>query len=495
MFCFQDPEDYRRLRKFFESVGFTAEGVLEALNIKDVASIRGDDIARLLRRTDRGTPLDILIRLFLIEVPCDVTAVEKAIEPLKLTSLEQVGLIQINGPQVSAAVKLLPYQNLILAFDSPCMLQTDQAENYVMGVGRSTLTLANLTIRRHSRLTLDLGSGCGTQALLAAEHSDRVSAVDRNPRAVQLTNFNAKLNAMSHVAAFEGNLFEPVHGQTFDLVITNPPFVISPEMRYIYRDGGMQADQICRKIAHEVPSFLNEGGFCQILCNWVENSGQNWYERLAKWFDGTGCDVWVIRSETLDAETYAATWIRHTEQAEPDRFAGRFEEWMAYYAAEGIHTIGAGLITMRRTSGRSNWFRADDAPNKMLGPCGEYILQGFELKDFLESIKDDKDLMNIKLGVSPNLCMDRQLVPSNQGWKETATQLKLTRGLAYVGNIDPYVANMIICCDGQRPLRDLLSEMARSMGHDPENIAPTFYKVVRGLIERGFLLPTWLQKD
>ena len=94
----------------------------------------------------------------------------------------------------------------------------------------------------------------------------------------------------------EGDLFEPVAGMTFDLIVSNPPFVISPESRYIYRDSGMAGDEVCRKICREAPRFMTDGGFCQIICNWAEFKGQDWRERLKTWFEGSGCDVWVMRN-------------------------------------------------------------------------------------------------------------------------------------------------------------------------------------------------------
>jgi SAM-dependent methyltransferase len=494
LFSFQDPEDYQRLREVLESVNYTDAGILEALRVKDFPSIRETDVPLLLRRTNRGTQLDTLIRLFLIEVPADAEAVQRALRPMKLDTWAKAGLVEIDGSSVAAAVKLLPFRDLVLAFDLPGRLRSARSENYVMGIGSSSLTLSNLTVRRHARLTLDLGTGCGIQALLAAQHSDQVLAVDRNPRAVQLTAFNAKLNGISNVKCFQGDLFEPVRGHTFDLVISNPPFVISPETRYIYRDSGMQADEICRKIVRQAPQFLGEGGYCQILCNWAEYSGQDWRERLEGWFEGAGCDVWVIRSETRDGGTYAATWIRYTERAEPEHFAQRLEEWMAYYEQQRIDAIGAGLITMRRSSAHANWFRADDGPEKMLGPRGDHVVRGFELRDFLETVRDDSALLNTRLCVSPNVRLERHSVPSAQGWVEEVTRVHLTRGLAYSGNIDPFVANLIIGCNGQQRLGKLLADMESSLGVDPANITSTFCGVVRQLIDRGFLLPAHLVK-
>lgn len=488
-FSFRNPDDFRRLRDVFNSAGYNDKGVLECLAVKDFPSIRGNDVPLLLRRTKRSTPLDTLIRLFLVEVAVDVQRLKSAIRPMQLETWLEAGLVEISWNSVEAAVKILPYQNLWLAFDRTRMLQTNRRSNYVMGIGSSTLTLSNLVVRKNVGCTLDLGTGCGIQALLAARHSDHVVATDLNPRAVRMAEFNARLNGLTHVECVLGDLFEPVQGQRFDLVITNPPFVISPEKRYIYRDGGMPADDICRKIVQEVPHYLNEGGFCQILCNWIETIGQDWRQRLAGWFAGTGCDAWVMRSESRDAATYASTWIRHTERDNPDQYARRFEKWMAYYDQLDIEAISAGLITMRRSSDHANWFRADDALEKMLGPCGEYIVQGFELRDFIENTKDNEGLLEKRLWVSPHIRLERHFVPADEGWLESAQSIHLTQGLAYSGNIDPYVVNLIMRCNGRQRLKDLLSDMAASLGKDPAAIAPSFCDLVRGLIERGFLLP------
>ena len=487
-FRFQDPQDFKRLKHAFETAGFTDSGVLEALQIEETPTLRERDLPLLLHRTRCGTTLDTLIRLFLIESPCELDTVRAAARPLSVEALADAGLVQIEGARVRAAVKVLPFKGLWLAFDSARRLQTPLRHDYVMGIGKSTLTLANLTVRRHARSVLDLGTGCGTQALLAAAHSEKVLAVDRNPRAVQLARFNARLNGLDQVECLEGDFFAPAEGRTFDLVIANPPFVVSPEKRYIYRDSGLPADEVCRKIVREVPGFLNAGGYCQILCNWVHTAGRDWRERLAGWFEGTGCDVWVMRSETRDAATYASTWIEHTERDAPERFQERFEQWMDYYAELGIEAVSAGLISMRRASGRATWYRAEDGPEKMLGPCGDAIVQGFTLRDFLAAMADDASLLAARLRVSGEARLQRWLEPAAGGWADVSTELCLARGLVFSGSVDPYVANLVAACDGRKPLGELLAEMAGSLGKNPVDLGPAFCRVVRSLIERGFLL-------
>ncbi len=490
-FDFQDQDDFGRLLDLLTRVGYMDSSVLDTIGINDLPAIKGNNHPLLLERTNTGSPLHTLIRLFLMEMPVENSILKKAIQPMTFESWEQAGLVHCRAKEVIASVKLLPFQNLVLAFDLNSIMQTPLRENYVMGIGSSTITLSNLIIRRQSRRTLDLGAGCGVHAFLAAPHSDHTVAVDINPRAVQLAQFNAKLNAITKIEWLQGDFFEPVAGQKFDLVVSNPPFVISPETRFIYRDGGMEADSVTRRIVREVPGFLHKGGFCQILCNWAETKGKDWQKRLEKWFEGTGCDAWVMRSESLTAATYASTWIKHTEFFDQEtKFAERFRKWMAYYEKLGIESVGAGLITMRKAEGKANWFRADESPKKMLGPCGESIAKGFELRDFLETVRDDNTLLNSRLHHSADIRLEQQLEPAEQGWKTTGSFISLAKGFAYKGNSDPLIANLLIKCNGQKPLKDLIPDMAASLGADPEQIAPTLCRLIRKLIEQGFLLPS-----
>jgi len=488
-FVFRDPETARRLREVLASADFTDRGVAQTLGGETVRSASSQDIPLLLRRTDRGTPQDTLIRLFLIGTPVDADAAQKAVSPMKLEDWVRLGLLEVRGPSLIAAVQLVPFQGLMLAHDRPQQVQAGLAPDYVMGIGSSSLTLANVTVRRPSALTLDLGTGCGFQAFLAARHSTRVLAVDRNPRAVRLAAFNARLNDLENVECREGDLFEPVRGLEFNLVVTNPPFVISPETRYIYRDSGLGGDQVVRTIIRQVPAFLAEGGYCQMLCNWAHVAGQDWRERLAVWFEGSGCDAWVMRTDTLDAAGYAAKWIRHTERDQPEAFSRRFEEWMAYYQREQIEALSGGVITLRRRTAAANWFRADDGPEKMLGPAGDGIAQAFEVRDFLETVRGDEALLRQRLRLSPDARLQQRFEPAEGAWRVAESELQLQRGLAYSGRVDPYFACILAQFDGRRPLRDLVTELAAMIQEDPASATPRCLDLVRRLIERGFLLP------
>jgi hypothetical protein len=484
----RNPQGHQAFHEVLAKAGFTDVSILERLGIKDFPSLRGSDVPILLSRTDSGSALDTLIRLFLVMVPCELGDFREAIHPMSIEDWAAAGLIAMSGKQVHAAVKLIPYADLLIAFDLPSMLSTEERQDFVMGIGASTLTLANLTVRKSCRLIMDLGTGCGFHALLASRHSERVIATDINPRAVGFAEFNAALNGLHNVECRQGDLFGPVEGNTFDLIVTNPPFVISPERTYSYRDGGMDADGLCRSIVQRAPEYLAEGGFCQILCNWAEHEGIDWKEGMESWFNGTGCDAWVIRSECRDIATYASTWIRHTEKNDPESFPKKFDTWMRYYEHLCISHISGGIIILRRRSSLRNWFRADEALDRMLGPCGESILNGFALKDFLEA-SSDADLLDAKLTVSQDARLERISSPEPDGWRDEHIRLYLCKGLAYSGTIDPVMANALIWCTGEKTMGEILQDLAAGIGAAPDSLAPAFNSIVRSFIAQGFLLP------
>jgi methylase of polypeptide subunit release factors len=129
-------------------------------------------------------------------------------------------------------------------------------------------------VRRPVRSALDVGTGCGVQALLAARHAARVVGVDLNPRALVLGELGARLNRVANVTWRAGSLFEPVRAERFDLIVANPPFVISPEEGSLYRDSPAPADEISQRVVSEAGHLLEEGGFAHILCNWVRAAGE-----------------------------------------------------------------------------------------------------------------------------------------------------------------------------------------------------------------------------
>ncbi len=486
----ESREEAEELRQKLAAFGFREETILDRIGFQQGQPISGDNFGFLLWLTRQGDLLDLLIRLFLINVPVRAESLrQNASENAQI--LIKTGLLSLEDGLVRPLAKLLPCLGLLCAFDvrSPGP-QVSLPADYVMGVAGSSITLAMLTIRKPGGQALDLGTGCGIQAMLAARHCEQVVATDRNPRALDFARFNAALNGFSNIEFLEGHLFEPVHGRTFDLIVSNPPFVISPENRYIYRDAGMRGDELCRRIVQEAPDFLSVGGYCQMLGNWVEDRSRDWYERPRTWFEAGDCDGWIMRSHTQEAAIYASKWIGHTEFSDGEDRARRFHDWLSYFESQGIEQIGYGLISMRRSGSGKRWFHAEDSPSEAAGHgWGDSLDRLFQLRDFLEATGEDDALLDNVFSVSSHVCLTQRLKPGEGGWQLSGSTLNITKGLTYSGTADALAIDLLSECDGVRSLREVIARLSAATEIDVESLAPPTCRVVRSLVQKGFLLP------
>ncbi len=480
-----DPDAIGRVREALDRAAYSEARVAELLGYEAAPSqrTRANALPLLLWRTRQANALETLTRLFMLGVPVAVSALRN-LPPTSVEDWVNLGLVRVSGQEAVPQVSLHPYREIVAAVDRA--RQPSDARHQVMEISASSMTLVQISIRRSVHNTLDLGTGSGVQALLAAVHSHEVVGVDCNERALAFAQFNALLNRRTNVEWLEGDLFEPVRGRQFDLIVVNPPFVISPESRTLASDSGLPGDQFAERIVRDVPQFLREGGYCQIVCNYVQLKGQDWRQRLAGWFEGSGCDAWVLHSRTEDAAAYAANRLREREGDDLRSFADRFQRWLAYYEEEQIAAISFGVITMRRRTG-ANWFRCDDAP-EIIGPSGDAIALAFELHDFLEQT-DDQALLAMRLRTAPELRWEQRLEVAADGWSPVESRLGLCAGLAFTGNVDAKVAALVARCRGDRPLRDVITEAARSFGQSPESAIRSCVGLVRRLVAKGILLP------
>src|SRR5206468_3275957 len=134
--------------------------------------------------------------------------------------LSRAGLLVDDGDTVSGTARLVPHDELLIASDRSAAAEGHA--DHVPGVHRPSVALAHLTVRGPVERALDLCTGNGIQAILLAAHAESVVATDVNARAVAYAEFNAALNDAGNVETRVGSFFDPVDGETFDLVVANP---------------------------------------------------------------------------------------------------------------------------------------------------------------------------------------------------------------------------------------------------------------------------------
>ena len=476
----------RRVREVLDRAGYSDRKIAEVLGVEDVAALDRLPSHVLARRLGAGGQLDVLVRLFLLGREVERDTARAALHPMALDRWERLGLTESDGDVVRASYRVMPHDGLLLLSDWPRSPSRPLRPDHVLGPNPSAALLANVTVRPQVSSMLDIGTGCGIQALLAARHAGKVVATDLNRRAVALAAFNAGLNDVD-VDCVEGDLFEPVRGRCFDLVVSNPPFVISPDASFMFRDSGSRGEGIPRRIISGVARLLSQRGFCQLLMNWADIEGVDRRERIEQAFADCGCNAWVLTLQRAEPDVYASLWI-HQEAQTASAAGDTLDEWMRYYEQERITGISWCVVTMRRAPGPDTWVKLDELPAGIHAPAGDHLLRCFEAHELLAGVGDDA-LLEMRPRLAPDVRLEQHFTPARDGWAPGEGRLRLAGGLPVEPAVDAQVANLLASCDGRVPLRELLAQAAAATSLPTDPVVRAGAGVARELIEAGFLLP------
>jgi methylase of polypeptide subunit release factors len=487
-----DAGQVDRLREALDRAGYTVDGCLELLGPLAYAALSRNETVPALRATRDGGPRSTLVRLFLLQAPVPADAASAA---LPLADALAGRLVARDGDEVRALVDIRPYgepevdwwvvSDLGSGLDGRArVLRPD----HVLGVGGASTTLAQLTVRPAVHSALDLGTGCGVQALHLTRHAGRVTATDVNPRALEFARLTAALSGVGPVELHRGDLFEPVADRRFDLVVSNPPFVVSPGERFSYRDSGLAGDELCRKLVAQAPQHLTVGGWCQTLANWLHVRGEDWRERLAQWVVPTGCDAWVVQRELQDPAEYAELWLRDAGDAGGAEYTARYDAWLAHFEALGVEAVGFGWINLHASGADQPFVRIEELTHHVDQPLGAQVLEWFARHDFLRRT-GDAELLRSRLVVAPDARLDQVAAPEKEGggWAVESQRVRLAGGLRRSGALDTVGAAVLARCNGSRALGQVLDEVAGDHGLPAGELREGAVEAVRALVEEGFL--------
>jgi len=474
-----------RLLAFFEEAGYTEANIRKHLGAAELLSRELRNEPRLLDRTSDPTLLNALLRWFWLGYPQAEAAVADLVSSDFLSLLLKCNLLKANQGLLTAGAMLLPIDGFLVAADHPVAIERTESE-MVLWPNPTSKFLARFAVRRHSRATLDLGTGSGILSLGAAKYSDTVVAIDLNERAVAFALFNARLNGVENIEVLGGDGFAPVSNRRFDLILSNPPFFITPQHGYLFCDNPMELDGLCRLLVKEAPAHLNEDGYMQMLCEWAQVAGQPWEERIAEWLEGSGCDAWVMKGLTQDPTEYAQHRIRETSLNREDD-AKLYDGYMTYYRERGVEAIHDGLVVMRRRN-RANWVRIEEVPKTPNGDLGDLILSTFAAQDLLSEMQDDESLLAIRPKLSAHARLEQICAQSGGRWAAESVTLRLISGFPFYLSLQPLVAEFLATCDGTRTADEAIQAFAAVTDAPLETVRRECLAMMRKLIGRGFMV-------
>lgn len=541
-------DDYARLvrlRERLTALNYTYDAVQELLGANAADAMARDQVVPGIWRVEQilhggysagEKNLARLLAFFLLARPLSEAEAAEVFGDT-LQDFADAALIErdvADSTRWSASVDLRPHAaddgtEIYVAADlgahqRPGVLRKD----HVLGIGHASLTLAQITERTPVERALDVGTGCGIQTFHLLAHARHVTATDISERALAFTRFNLLLNApaldidpqspQDRVSLREGSLLDPVAGERFNLVVSNPPFVITPrvagesaEEQFTYRDGGLPGDEIVSTMVRRLPSVLVPGGRAQMLGNWeiIRDSADPsqphpWDERVRAWVEEAGAEAWIIQRETLSPESYAETWLK---DASENRDRKHYEQtYLAYlndFESRNVHSIGFGMIWLRRPSEdtaagvTAPLQRFEEITYPIQQPIAHALTESVRRYDRLAAM-DDEALLAAHLEVAEDVTEERHGRPGAE--HPSVILLRAGSGLCRTQLLSTETAGFASASDGELAVGQIVAALAMLLswpeydeaaaaarGTQQQHPRDTLLHAVRELVLKSFL--------
>jgi hypothetical protein len=483
------------LRSVLAAHDYTVEAVVDLIGEPAHRALgRNSTVPALRVIDDRDDPLALLTRLWLLQRDVPEPALEVALPGL-LTLLLDAGILTRVDGLVRAAIDVRPYASddgaggWVVSDLTPNLdtRVTPVRPDFVLGVSSASSTLAQLTLRHRVDRALDLGTGCGVQSLHLARHADQVVATDLNPRAVELARLTAMINDCA-VDLRVGDLYAPVASERFDLITSNPPYVISPPSAaadaLTYREGQLPADGLVQRVITEGVDHLADDGVLQVLGNWAHRRGQDWAERLSTWVDGTGCDVHIVQREVLDPSEYAELWLADAGLAGSRDYTDRFHAWLDYFDDLRIEAVGLGWLVLHRAGHARPSVRIEHWPHAIEQPIARALAAQLTAVSRERGLSDT-ELLNIRWALADDVTEETIGRPGAADPQHIV--LRQQRGFRRAIEVDTATAGILGACDGELTLGQIVGSVAELLGSDVEKLSAETVARVRQLVVDGFL--------
>lgn len=483
-----------------------------------------------------GYKVAVLTALFMLGEPVGAAALETALPRTGVAGALTIGLVvptqSASGEQRYApAVDLRPHEAEDAHGSVRWWVASDLGElvtgqalapDHVLGIGRAGLTLAALTPRKPVETALDLGVGCGIQTLYLLRHVRQVVATDISTRALKFTAFNVALAGVdsARVQLRQGNLLEPVAGQRFDLIVSNPPFVITPpSVRQAglplmeYRDAG---GPILPALVRGLEDHLNPDGVAVMLGNWEHREGTSWRTSVNQWI-GKSLDAWIIQREVQDPVEYAAMWLRDGGLT-PERSGVAFENalaaWQEDFDSRQVSGVGMGYLvfhapSVAATSGPGGtalerqtapeepandaaapgavvepWRVLEEVPTSGQGALGEHVAQVIAAHEALRGL-DDAQVAALKLRTASGLSKEEALTPTPV---PTAPVIRQAEGFGRVIAVGmPEVALLSASDEGLLTVAQIAAAVASLTSEDPAAVLADMVAATRTFAHAGMV--------
>ena len=362
-------------------LGYTEESLRELLGVVDIPLLRVHHLPSYIERCKADNSNRALLAclwLLTLNVPREQAEGVLGLDVVE-DLLQRNYLVATSNNRVKALVDLYPCLGVTVLTDR--VFATEFHPQHVYQLGTDSYVLARVTPRKPGQTALDLCTGSGIHALLAARHHPQVVGVDLNPRALEFARYNAYLNGRSEQAQFfQGDLYQPVKGRTFDLITANPPFVPTPDTGLsLHRGVGESGEEVPQKIVEGLAQHLAPGGTLSMVLDYPILRDSTYLERLNRWLSGgqqstpvPGWGVAVVHFLSESCEDYIRN---HVDAGHASDFYGKAHEYLLSYQRLGIMAMGFANVFVRRLPDSHPGYSVMRAMPLPLGDASEGIEQ------------------------------------------------------------------------------------------------------------------------
>jgi SAM-dependent methyltransferase len=481
---------------FLEGEGFTQDGLAAMPSpLSRPVDGRHAAAARAMLAAQPCGAIGALIRMFSLGEALDATEALRLFG-WQLKELESLGLLVRDGPLVRSIVRLMPYAGQYHAGDF-AERQLAPSGDYVMGLSPSTRALGSLVPPGRFGRALEVACGMAWLARLLAGRGCEVTATDLNGRALEIARFNGRLQGIESVRLLQGDLLEPVRDDpAYDLIVCNPPYVLSPGGSLVFRETPDAAPgEVCRRLAASIPERLAAGGIAIIMINWGHEHDDDWADAPLSWLASSDLQAWLFQNDANTPGEYAWSWIRHDPRFEsPGEVGAEMERWLAYLRGHSIRRVSNGFLILRRPLlGEPAWRRADRRNiSELSSHAGTDVANVLHNETWLRmraTTNPHDALLDLAFSVPDGIeaFAETELV---DGWVRRTIRLRSPGRLSYDGQVDENLLRLLeVIRAGQRP-RAMLEEILRhpEIGRQPD-LAVSIEALVHELLRHGLIIP------
>lgn len=486
-------DDVKAIGDGLRAAGFSVDGVQNTLSDVAQNAMDASDLTPAVREWGaQDSQVAALARLFIAGQPVTVA---DCVNALDVTAAQEAGLVEVRGDTVSAIWSVSPHHDeWFVVADFPSMatgarLHTD----YVLGVGGATKTLLQMLTREPVSSVWDMGTGCGALGLHASTFAQQVVCTDLSQRAVQASRLTAALSGVT-LDVRQGSFDEPVADESFDLIVTNPPFVISPTSgvdQFEYRGAGFEGDTLLDELLTRLPQRVSANGRIQLLANWEVDASGEWEERLSARLDASGMGYWVVARECQDPAEYARLWLDDEGETDHVKRAAATTAWLDDFERRGVESIRFGVITLGQGEawphrGGQPVRRIDEAHGPLVPGAAGVMGPSLVAAARWESATTAERVAS-RWKVTPDVTEERFARPGAQ--HPNVIQLRQNSGFSRTLRVGTTGAAFVGACDGDLTVGEICAAIAHVCEVSPESVTKEVWALMDDLTWSGMLEP------